>query len=304
MFDDATEIGTVPKKCDSGKSELKGEITSKSFVKVSGVVEAGVSGAKDANGKEKVGTPPKKSWSQVVEDVRLKNPVVFKYVPPAEGSLLVTPPDEILRKGNEKFKTTIVGSFTKGVVSYSKVCKFAHTMWGKKGLVLVSQKDSRTFHFKFDSFDAMTKALSRGTWYLDKQPMVMLAWGAGVGSVESIPLWVKFEKVPDCYWTQEGLSSLASAIGPPLGADELTSKLEVLPFAKMCVQYKVGKDLPNKIEAVTMDPITEEKTTVEVLVSYPMKPLVCSGCHTLGHLVGACPKVTRKWVRKEKQVQS
>lgn len=117
--------------------------------------------------------------------------------------------------------------------------------------------------------------------------------------VQTMPLWVKFEKVPDCYWTQEGISTLASVIGPPICADELTSQLEVLPIAKMCVNYTIGKDLPTKLKVVALDPITEEKTIEEVLLSYANKPLACTACQSLGHLVGACPKVKRQWVRKD-----
>lgn len=52
---------------------------------------------------------------------------------------------------------------------------------------------------------------------------------------------------------------------------------------------------------VSLDPVTNEKSVVKVVVSYPSKPLICTGCCSLGHLVGACPKTTRKWVRKERQ---
>ncbi|KAK1351496.1 hypothetical protein POM88_054281 [Heracleum sosnowskyi] len=244
---------------------------------------------------------PLKSWSQIVKD---KSPVVeklkFKYVPYPEGSTIVSPPDEVLMKGNEKLKFCIVGSLTKGVLSYSRICKFAHGAWDKYGLVHVAQKDNRTFIFKFDSEESMHNALARGTWYIDKQPMLVNAWGAKVGSVKTIPLWVKFEKVPDCYWTVEGLGSLASAIGPPIGADALTSQLEILPFAKMCVQYTIGNALPSLLQALDLDPSSGEKSVVDVVVSYPNKPLVCTACKTLGHLVGACPMAIRKWVRKEK----
>ncbi|KAK1351501.1 hypothetical protein POM88_054286 [Heracleum sosnowskyi] len=218
----------------------------------------------------------------------------------AAGSTIVSPPDEVLMKGNEKLKFCIVGSLTKGVLSYSRICKFAHGAWDKYGLVHVAQKDNRTFIFKFDSEESMHNALARGTWYIDKQPMLVNAWGAKVGSVKTIPLWVKFEKVPDCYWTVEGLGSLSSAIGPPIGADALTSQLEILPFAKMCVQYTIGNALPSLLQALDLDPSSGEKSVVDVVVSYPNKPLVCTACKTLGHLVGACPMAIRKWVRKEK----
>lgn len=51
---------------------------------------------------------------------------------------------------------------------------------------------------------------------------------------------------------------------------------------------------------MALDPISGEKVPHEVLVSYPSKPLSCTGCRDLGHLVGACQKVTRRWVRKVK----
>lgn len=57
--------------------------------------------------------------------------------------------------------------------------------------------------------------------------------------------------------------------------------------------------MPTKIEARVLDPITEERHIETIDVSYPFKPLVCTACKSLGHLVGACPNVTRKWVKKQ-----
>lgn len=132
-------------------------------------------------------------------------------------------------------------------------------MWGKKGLAHVDQKDECTFFFRFDDDSTMHNALSRGTWYVANRPMLVHAWGSPVATAQTIPLWVKFERIPDCCWTVDGLSSLASAIGPPIYVDDLTSKLEILPFAKFCVRYKVGSELPTSIQAVVLDPITNEK---------------------------------------------
>ena len=54
---------------------------------------------------------------------------------------------------------------------------------------------------------------------------------------------------------------------------------------------------------MVLDPSTGAKSEEIVLVSYPNKPMVCSACKSLGHLIGACPTATRKWVRKEKPVE-
>lgn len=108
---------------------------------------------------------------------------------------------------------------------------------------------------------------------------------------------------PDCYWTSKGLSRLASVIGQPIGADDLTSKLEIMPFAKLCVQYSIGDPLPNVIKAVDLDPLSKSRSNVDVQVTYLNRPLICSGCQSIGHLVAACPSVSRIWVRKSTPVQ-
>ncbi|KAK1405698.1 hypothetical protein POM88_005303 [Heracleum sosnowskyi] len=263
--------------------------------------DIGVSGVKDSDGKEKHSKPA--SWSQVVRSVPiLSNSVKLDYVPLPEGVKVVAPPIEVLKKGNDKLRNCIVGSISKGNVSFGRVSAFAHHVWDKRGLLSVFQKDNATFIFKFDSELSMNNVLASGTWYIGSTPMLVHAWGIDIHteSVKSIPLWVKLEKIPDCYWTQEGLSNLASIVGRPLGADALTSRLEILPFVKVCVEYIVGNDLPSKIEAMNLNPVTEEMTVVEVVVSYPNKPRVCSGCKALGHIVGACPITKRQWVQKPK----
>ncbi|KAK1365668.1 hypothetical protein POM88_041229 [Heracleum sosnowskyi] len=66
--------------------------------------------------------------------------------------------------------------------------------------------------------------------------------------------------MPDSYWTQDGLSFLASVIGNPLSADDMTSRLEILPFAKICVEYKIVDDLPSKIEVENLASVAHDST--------------------------------------------
>lgn len=72
-----------------------------------------------------------------------------------------------------------------------------------------------------------------------------------------------------------------------------------MPFAKMCVLYKIGDPLPEKLSVATLDPLMEGKESTEITVSYISKPVICKGCNSLGHQVGACPLVKRMWVQKQ-----
>lgn len=99
------------------------------------------------------------------------------------------------------------------------------------------------------------------------------------------------------------MSSIASVIGPPLSADQLTSKLDILPFARFCIEYKLGAPLPATIPVMILDPVSEEKFQSDVFVHYAIKPLTCVACHSLGHTTAACPKAKRVWVQKQRVEQ-
>ena len=239
----------------------------------------------------------KKSWLNVVKS-STSPAVVFNYCPLPQGCSVVRPTDEVLQKGVDKFKFCVIGTFTKGTWPYPKVVDLATKAWSLKGLDSVSKRDNNNFIFKFQSDAAMNSVLARGTWYFERKPLVLCAWGdtIGVKSIKSMPLWVKFANLPDYYWTPEGLSSVASVIGPPICADLLTSQMNPIPFAHMCVTYTYGNPMPGIIPVASWG----GGAPVDVIVSYPFKPLSCDGCNSLGHTAGACPIVKRVWIQKEK----
>lgn len=65
---------------------------------------------------------------------------------------------------------------------------------------------------------------------------------------------------------KKGLAGWANVVGKPLGANALTSKLEMIMFARMQVLYKMGDPFPN-ISSVIIHLITDQKFVVKVSVS-------------------------------------
>ncbi|KAG5531569.1 hypothetical protein RHGRI_026246 [Rhododendron griersonianum] len=80
------------------------------------------------------------------------------------------------------------------------------------------------------------------------------------------------------YWTEEGLSYLASAIGKPLYADEMTEATSRISYARICVEVDVQSVLPHSI-----DLITSSGRLVKINVKYPWRPLKCVSCKVFGH---------------------
>lgn len=324
------EIGSPPVGCDPFVDKMKNKLESGDAPVVFDVKTHRESSSKGLNSDNKVSLKPhvsqvvdgdatheenkvnSKTWSSVVKNRGNFDSISFDYCPIPNGGSVVTPPSDVLKKGLEKFKLCLVGVFSKGTLPLSKVVDITRKSWDSKGLCSVSQKDSHTFHFKFSSESDMNAVLARGTWYFERKPLILRGWGADLVSEKdsTMPLWVKFENLPDYYWTREGLSCVASAIGPPICADKTTSQLNPVQFAKMCVRYTVGDPLPEKIKVAALDMKTMDLSpseTIDIAVSYPQRPRVCSGCKQLGHLIGACPIVKRVWVQKpsqEKQSES
>ena len=61
--------------------------------------------------------------------------------------------------------------------------------------------------------------------------------------------------IPVEYWTEEGLSKLASAIGVPLYADHATESRKRISFARVCVEIEATRPL---IEEFTLDILSQE----------------------------------------------
>lgn len=125
---------------------------------------------------------------------------------------------------------------------------------------------------------------------------MLCAWGdtVGISKIKTLPIWIKLSNIPDYYWNSECLSRVASVVGPPICADQLTSQLNPLQFAHLCVTYHYGDPLPEVIQVATLD----DGPPVQVKISYPNRPLSCSGCKSLGHSIAACPVSKREWVQK------
>lgn len=89
--------------------------------------------------------PASKSWANVLKKDS-SVPPSFGYFPLGD-SKIVEPPLAELRKGNDKFKACVVGTFTKGTKSFKEVNEFAYKLWASKGLQNVYQKDNHTYLF-------------------------------------------------------------------------------------------------------------------------------------------------------------
>ncbi|KAJ0103618.1 hypothetical protein Patl1_05369 [Pistacia atlantica] len=113
------------------------------------------------------------------------------------------------------------------------------------------------FFFKFGDEALMMRCLEDGPWMFHNRPILLQRWHLEMqlnkGSPRFIPLWVKFYDVPMEYWSQDGMSFIASGVGKPLGMDRITEDTCIygkgrIIFARILIEVDAAKKLPECIK--------------------------------------------------------
>ncbi|KAF7154330.1 hypothetical protein RHSIM_Rhsim01G0145600 [Rhododendron simsii] len=226
-----------------------------------------------ASWKDKV-SPPSVSHS------RMK----LQFFPPAvEGETIrVPPPQHVEILGAEQWKNCIVGHFVDKKLPFLSVRSIAFNNWGKFGLKEVLANENGFFFFQFGFEGAYRQISEVGAWHFGNRLMVLQEWHPDLvfekEGLSKLPLWIQLFNVPLQYWSEEGLSYIASAVGKPLYADEMTESAKRISYAKICVEVDIHSPLPHSI-----DLLTSTGRVVQIRVKYPWRPLRCVSCHVFGH---------------------
>lgn len=248
---------------------------------------------------------PIRSWKNVLQTDSTSK-ITLNYFPPSIESNLdtvtISPPRDVLLKGSENWSSCIVGKFFSSRLPFKMVEEAANKMWNKHGLLKVFIYGKDGFLFKFSSVAERDNVLALGPWYIFNKALLLKAWHEGVDfndeSSIKLPVWIKLHHIPLSYWTPDGLSYLASAIGRPLHVDALTAKMEPMQFARVCVEIQANATLPDVLNASIWDEVALESKTVTVQVEYQNLPPRCNVCKSFGHSSLKCSKATYKWVPK------
>ncbi|KAL0295221.1 UNVERIFIED_CONTAM: hypothetical protein Scaly_3108000 [Sesamum calycinum] len=147
------------------------------------------------------------------------------FVPPTRqnGEVIIRPTKEVVDNGSKKWHTTAVGYFLGRRPYFPQLEAFARANW--KGLQHVSALSFFRFHTRF----AMEDVIEGGPWLFQGQPIVLQCWEQGMSLRRQqhslVPVWIRLKHLPMEYWTEEGLSTVASGIGTPLYSDGITKDL-------------------------------------------------------------------------------
>ncbi|KAL0293692.1 UNVERIFIED_CONTAM: hypothetical protein Scaly_3136700 [Sesamum calycinum] len=207
------------------------------------------------------------------------------------GEIVIRPTKEVVDNGSKKWRSTAVGYFLGKRPYFPQVETFVRSNW--KGLQHVSVSSSGFFFFRFFSQLAMEDVIEGGPWLVQGQPIVLQPWEQGMSlrrqKHTQIPVWIRLRHLPMEYWTDEGLSTVASGIGTPLYTDGITKDCSRLDFARVCVMLDFNSELPKHLVVISPVLRNGKEDPKRIDVEYEWLPQRCKNCCSLGHVSATCP---------------
>ncbi|KAL0302123.1 UNVERIFIED_CONTAM: hypothetical protein Scaly_3043500 [Sesamum calycinum] len=169
---------------------------------------------------------------------------------------------------------------------------------GRQWLQKVAVNGGRVLSGRLD----MEDVIEGGPWLFQGQPIVLQPWEQGMSlrrqKHTQIPVWIRLRHLPMEYWTDEGLSTVASGVGTPLYTDGITKDCSRLDFARVCVMLDFNSALPKHLVVISPVLRNGKEDPKRIDVEYEWLPQRCKSCCSLGHVSATCPANVKKNVAR------
>jgi len=137
------------------------------------------------------------------------------------------------------------------------------------------------FVLHIPDMDFRRKLLEGGPITVAKVPFILQQWRPGLELEKdthlTVPVWVKLRNLPFSFWSAQAIGKVASAVGKPLYVDHRTEQMDMLAFARVCVEITADQPSCDSILLV------HNGNSRIVAVEYEWRPQVCSKCGIFGH---------------------
>lgn len=174
-----------------------------------------------------------------------------------DGSATLKPPLGFLSNARKLWETSLIGHFIGGSFDFKIVRDQAFKMRKNKGLSRVFYSSKGYFTFKFSSVKEKNDVLALNSVQIGGRILYLASWMEAnkfkKNVIESVPCWVKFEDIAHSYWSREGLTHIAKAVGIPLKFDENTTRFKPLRFASVQVMLSYSSPRPDFIWVLVED---------------------------------------------------
>ena len=115
-------------------------------------------------------------------------------------------------------------------------------LWGKDGDVDIRPVGYNLFIIQFQSTEMRNRVLESGSWHIQNKLLIVRKWEPGMRTLDfnmaKLPLWIQLSNIPLEFFTQKGISYIASALENPLYMDRITANKQRVAYAKVCIEVE------------------------------------------------------------------
>lgn len=156
------------------------------------------------------------------------------------------------------------------------------TKWNTLGEIKICLLNSGVFVFVFSNEELRMKVLEQGPWSFENKLIILRPWKPDVmltkEGTKSIQIWIRLSGLNLHFLLAHMLRRIFNAVGVSLFTDRMTTTMERMAYARICVEISADQVL-RKIVPV----IGPNGNSVEIAVIYEWLPCRCSKCKLFGH---------------------
>ncbi|XP_074326627.1 uncharacterized protein LOC141664571 [Apium graveolens] len=168
------------------------------------------------------------------------------------------PPTNFLKYARKSWDSSLIGHFIGGSFDFKFVREQGFKMWKNKGLSKFFYSSKGYFTFKFTTVEEKDEILRLHSVQMGGKTLYLVPWMEGNqfkrNVIHTVPCWIKLVDIPHSYWSREGLSFIAKAVGVPLKFDDNTSRFEPMKFAQVQVQLSLCKAFGHSLSRCANNP--------------------------------------------------
>ncbi|KAF6134104.1 hypothetical protein GIB67_035658 [Kingdonia uniflora] len=206
-------------------------------------------------------------------------------------------PEDGVKRGVERFKFSLIGRLDLMKTKLAIVRDVAMSLWKLKGTCQFIPLGKGFFTILLDNEEDKFQIWRGGPWHIESQLLRVIHWVPNFDVLKqknsNAMVWIKFPGLPNEYWEEDILMSMAKTIGNPVQVDGSTLRRNTGLYASILVDIDFSLPVPTKI-FVEND---KYEFVQEVILGRTRK--VCSHCKVVGHIVSEC-----RDVRKEIHVEN
>ncbi|XP_019235628.1 PREDICTED: uncharacterized protein LOC109215961 [Nicotiana attenuata] len=200
-----------------------------------------------------------------------------------DGVKIVELNKEKIEKGSAKWRQSLILYVVGEDPTIGVLERFIAATWNFASKPKVFYHNDGYFVVRFNSIEDKDVVLCSAPYTINSKPIIIKSWAPTFNFhskvLQTIPLWVKLPNLPLSCWEGETLSRIGSGLGVPVYADECTTKVERISYARLLVEMNVTRPLPKtiKVKDPTGDVYDQE-------IVYDWVPEYCHTCLQAGHL--------------------